>query len=100
MVTYNWGDVRMRALKRDKYTCRKCGKKPGLENLIGDHIKPIALGGDEWDLDNVQTLCTDCDKIKTRQDMKKIAELRRKEKEESFIKRARAVHSLEWMGCQ
>ncbi len=49
-------------------------------SLIGDHIKPIALGGDEWDLDNIQTLCIPCDKIKTAQDMKDIAIQRRKEK--------------------
>ena len=40
--------------------------------LIGDHIKPIALGGDEWDIKNIQTLCSKCNKIKTKQDHKKL----------------------------
>jgi len=48
--------------------------------LIGDHIIPIALGGDEWDINNVQTLCEACNKIKTKEDMKKIAEARSIEK--------------------
>ena len=48
--------------------------------LIGDHIKPISLGGDEWDMDNVQTLCIDCNKRKTRNDQIKIAVARNIEK--------------------
>lgn len=47
--------------------------------LIGDHIVPIALGGDEWDIENIQTLCSDCNKEKTRQDAADIAQLRKKE---------------------
>ena len=41
--------------------------------LVGDHITPIALGGDEWDLNNIQTLCISCNKVKTRYDAGKIA---------------------------
>lgn len=48
--------------------------------LIGDHIIPIALGGEQWDIDNIQTLCHKCNQIKTAQDMKKIAKERRIEK--------------------
>lgn len=48
--------------------------------LIGDHIKPISLGGDEWDLKNVQTLCESCNKRKTRSDAFWIAKQRRIEK--------------------
>jgi 5-methylcytosine-specific restriction endonuclease McrA len=46
---------------------------------IVDHIHPIALGGEEWDINNLQTLCIACNKIKTRKDMGKIAQLRIKE---------------------
>ena len=42
-----------------------------------DHIKPIALGGAEYDINNVQTLCIACHKLKTKEDMKMI-ELARK----------------------
>ena len=68
---------------RDNYTCVKCGKKDKNRNgevLIGDHIIPIALGGEEFDIDNVQTLCINCDKIKTAKDLKDIAKQRNIEK--------------------
>lgn len=48
--------------------------------LIGDHIQPIALNGDEWDMSNIQTLCISCNKLKTKGDAGKIAALRTKEK--------------------
>lgn len=86
----NWQETRLEAFKRDHYTCRRCGRHgsymlngneifdAGL--LVGDHIVPIALGGPEFDLDNVQTLCIQCNKIKTREDQAKIALARRAEK--------------------
>lgn len=37
--------------------------------LIGDHILPIAMGGEEYEMDNVQTLCKECNKIKTKEDI-------------------------------
>jgi len=40
------------------------------------------LGGDEWDINNIQTLCIDCNKIKTAQDHKDIAKQRRIEKKQ------------------
>jgi len=54
------------------------------EDLIGDHITPIATGGDEYDLDNIQTLCITCNKKKTKEDMQKIA-LYRKQNPEQLI---------------
>lgn len=78
----SWSSLRKVALERDKYICKKCGFKDNsiYPDLIGDHIKPIALGGDEWDLKNVQTLCLKCNKIKTNEDMEKIRTARRNEK--------------------
>jgi len=46
---------------------------------VVDHIIPIATGGEEWSLENLQTLCKDCNKIKTKNDMGDIARLRIKE---------------------
>ena len=105
----SWHGVRIRAFKRDNHTCVKCGKqpkkkeykselqkdgsykyfwiktnKPDSSQLIGDHIIPIALGGEEFNIDNVQTLCIECNKIKTKQDAKDIAKQRRKEKLEAI----------------
>ncbi len=90
-LTYVWQFFKEKAFKRDKYSCVKCGKKPmqrtyegnfisDTSKLIGDHIIPISIGGKEYDLNNVQTLCENCNKIKTKEDMKKIAKVRQKEK--------------------
>ena len=81
----------MRAIKRDNHRCVKCGsngyyfhwngdKKEDQNGFVVDHIHPIALGGDEWDLNNLQTLCPACNKIKTKEDAANIAEARRIEK--------------------
>lgn len=78
-----WITLRSQAFERDKNTCVKCKRKFELcSSLIGDHIIPIALGGEEYSLDNIQTLCIDCNKIKTAEDIKKIAELRSIEKKQ------------------
>ena len=45
--------------------------------LVGDHIVPIALGGLEFDLDNIQTLCIECNKKKTGKDAGEIAKVRK-----------------------
>ena len=54
-----------------------------VDTLICDHIHAIALGGDEWDINNIQTLCPECNKIKTKEDAGKIAKLRFIEKKQS-----------------
>ena len=92
-----WQGQRFKALKRDNYTCQKCGNKystiyKGLSGkeieaemdgkLEVDHIKPVSIGGDSLDLDNLQTLCIDCHKIKTAEDMKVIAKFRMIEKKQ------------------
>ena len=83
----NWVVLRNKVLQRDNNACVKCGTKEAFKlcksNLIADHIKAIALGGDEWDMKNIQTLCEKCNKIKTKEDAKKIAQLRRNEKMET-----------------
>jgi 5-methylcytosine-specific restriction endonuclease McrA len=54
-----------------------------VDTLIADHILAIALNGEEWDINNLQTLCVECNKIKTAEDMIKIAKLRDIEKKQS-----------------
>ena len=90
-IIQDWSVIRAQAFKRDNYTCKYCGKRFALKydnieianssKLIGDHIIPIAVGGEEFDIDNVQTLCVDCNKIKTKRDMRIIAKYRKREKE-------------------
>ena len=54
--------LRFLVMKRDDFKCSICGRSPattqGLE-LHVDHIKPWSKGG-ETTLDNLQTLCRDC----------------------------------------
>lgn len=69
-----WQDVRWKAIVRDNHKCLKCGKDGGFV----DHIKPIALGGAEFDLKNLQTLCEDCNREKTKKDLADISEVREK----------------------
>ena len=54
--------TRFLVMKRDNFKCCICGRSPattpGLELHI-DHIKPWSKGG-ETVIDNLQTLCSDC----------------------------------------
>jgi len=96
----SWGSFKFNALKRDNYTCCKCGKQCEIEELmffpnnynddilgktddgkyivyntsklVVDHIIPIALGGQEFDVNNLQTLCLECNRVKTDKDIEKI----------------------------
>jgi 5-methylcytosine-specific restriction endonuclease McrA len=71
----------------EKPICKNCFGEivPDNSKLIGDHIIPIAIGGEEYDLENVQTLCIKCNKIKTKEDIKKIALYRRQDKHQSKL---------------
>jgi 5-methylcytosine-specific restriction endonuclease McrA len=88
---FRWSELRRKARRRDKWTCRHCGRTKKELNLlffrtplnrkaklVVDHIVPIALGGNEFDIDNLQTLCIDCNREKTKGDLRRIAEFRKK----------------------
>jgi len=49
--------------------CQICGKRLRFNEFDCDHIKPIAIDGEMWDMDNLQTLCIECHKNKTKEDM-------------------------------
>ena len=53
-------------------------KSPKPRAFVADHIIPIAIGGDEFDLKNVQWLCALCNKEKTKHDQATIALYRRR----------------------
>ena len=92
----SWQGQRSRALKRDNFTCKKCGIKHSqiykkgeevieyeLDNKLQvDHIIPVSIGGDSLDLDNLQTLCIECHIEKTKEDLKEIAKYRMIEKKQ------------------
>ena len=83
--SWSWENFRMQVFKRDKGVCQMCSKKftfisyhskveiPDYRVLVADHIKPLAIGGEMWDMNNLQTLCKNCNKKKTKQDMRDIA---------------------------
>jgi len=51
--------VRYQVLARDKSACQKCGRKAPNVELAIDHILPWDCGGPTV-IDNLQTLCRDC----------------------------------------
>ena len=71
----DWGLIREQVFKRDKYTCQRCGLKLSSSELQCDHIIPISLGGPEFDMRNLQTLCEDCHKKKTARDRGKLGKV-------------------------
>lgn len=53
-------DYRVAIMKRDNYTCQKCGKyMPDEVGLQIDHIIPVSKGGTS-DAENLQVLCSKC----------------------------------------
>lgn len=60
-----WERVRLEALDRDNWRCRKCGRAARMEV---DHIRPMHLfpGQDPYDVGGLQSLCKRCHRDKTR----------------------------------
>ena len=77
---FGWADLRGKVFDRDNNTCSNCGLKCLASDLVADHIRPIALGGAQWEMDNIQTLCGACNRIKTKKDAADIARQRRHDK--------------------
>ena len=50
---------RVRVFSRDNFQCQFCGKQRGDVKIEIDHIIPVSLGGNSK-LNNLQTLCRDC----------------------------------------
>jgi 5-methylcytosine-specific restriction endonuclease McrA len=92
-----WSAMKEHILTAQNYVCQKCGATPPrnaqgyLEwtndhssldyfDYVVDHKIPIALGGEEFDENNLQVLCGPCNRIKTKEDMQKIAKKRRETK--------------------
>lgn len=49
---------------RDKFTCKICGVKDSTRSILEiDHIIPVSRGGTDK-IDNLQTLCIDCNREK------------------------------------
>lgn len=52
-------------------------RAPKPRDFVADHIIPIALGGAEFDLNNIQLLCEVCNREKTKKDQAEIAKRRK-----------------------
>jgi len=62
-------DLKVLALQRDGFRCRKCGVAVTWENSEADHIEPVrsfAHFAQAHTLENVQVLCVTCHQEKTR----------------------------------
>ncbi len=55
--------IRKKLFELEKGYCRECGVHSN--QWCADHIKPVFLGGSACGIDNFQTLCEDCHKVKT-----------------------------------
>ncbi len=82
----SWNEYREKVFLKDNGKCVMCGKILGHflperncwvidETFYCDHIVPLFKGGKDWhedpEMTNFQTLCVDCNKIKTRCDVAK-----------------------------
>ena len=60
MLLTDWNRLRKVIYERDGGICMKCGKRVPKEGYHVDHIIPISVGGDEWDLNNLELSCPEC----------------------------------------
>jgi len=78
--------LRNKLIKENNFKCNKCKHKFSSDRLILDHKLPIALGGKEFDENNLQILCIPCHKIKTAQDFRDISYSKRLNKQKLMNK--------------
>lgn len=88
VIASSWQELRIQVFDRDNRTCCECNKQYSYELLEADHIAPIALGGPQWNKDNLQTLCEKCHKIKTKTDMRNIRNFTTKGERKRMLKDA------------
>jgi len=83
-----WKDICETVYKRDKYTCQTCEKnvldfsaarRYNRRPYNVDHKLALCLGGTHK-VDNLQLLCIDCHKVKTKDDVGRLAALRKEAK--------------------
>lgn len=63
-----WRKIRAQILHRDGYLCQPCRREHAVtEATVVDHIVPLAEGGTD-DPGNLQSICADHDREKTKQE--------------------------------
>jgi ribosomal protein L37E len=93
MLIYHQNEARKQAWSRDKGKCAQCGvilpRKSRTKNLKWhvDHIKPLFeqkgkhiddIDFNYWKMNNLQTLCFECHAVKSADEAKTRAEMRKK----------------------
>jgi len=63
---YFWDSARSYTMLRDRYRCQICGTRRRARDLDVDHILEIARGGAALEYSNLQTVCRQCHREKTR----------------------------------
>lgn len=67
--SWEWKELRFKVLSQYKSTCLLCGATSSNSKICVDHIKPISLyWSKRFELDNLQTLCEDCNMGKSNKD--------------------------------
>lgn len=61
-----WRNLRLFCLQSFPI-CNYCKRKP---STVADHITPARLGGDFWDIENLQGLCASCHNSKSAKESK------------------------------
>lgn len=51
--------IRFSVFRRDRFTCRYCGRSAPAVVLHVEHVRPVAKGGTD-DMENLVTSCADC----------------------------------------
>jgi 5-methylcytosine-specific restriction endonuclease McrA len=84
------GEMRRLVLLEQGGKCARCRKEIPVSRaaegwrpahpFVLDHIRPLAMGGDQWDVRNLQVLCARCNRVKTARDMGAIARWKRYER--------------------
>ena len=69
---------RRRCIEKDMYVCRKCGADGRYLRVEVDHVKPLRFGGRGYDFKNLQMLCADCHREKSRSEIEEVDSERRK----------------------
>jgi DNA invertase Pin-like site-specific DNA recombinase len=69
-----WTFLKDGQIAKQRRKCASCGDSP--EELILDHIRPIAEGGFAFDKNNVQALCFKCNSKKTSDDLIRMSKTR------------------------
>jgi len=72
-LAWTWGNFRRFYMQQPGIKCAFCRKPFGYVNEFElDHKIPVAVGGSPRALENLQPLCRNCHKLKTRLDIQNI----------------------------